>query len=138
MHTQQKEAIFILAVFAFSLLIFCVMAFFYPLRVAFAAFSFIGITGFSDLIFYRKKSKMVLMDERDKRIHLSSAATAGVVLWVLTVITAAVLMFQRRFSGEICFPAYYLGYLLITGVSVLLVIRSVSILILYHRGMSNE
>jgi hypothetical protein len=138
MHPQQKEAVFILSVFTVSLIVFIATALFCPFKIALASFSIFGIAGLSPYLFYRKKSKKALLDERDRKINLSSAAISGAVLWMLTVILVMFIMIIKKFSGDVCMPAYFLGYLLIAGSITIYVTRSISVLVLYHRGVPHE
>ncbi len=138
MHPQQKEAVFILSVFAFSLIAFFVAALFCPFKIALASLSIFGIAGLSPFLFYRKKSKKILLDERDRKINMVSAAMSGAVLWTLTVILVMFIMIKKNFSGDVCLPAYFLGYIIIAGMIIIFVTRSVSVLVLYHRGVPNE
>ena len=135
MHPQQKESVSVLAVFCAVSAVFAVASKFFPVHVALSVFGLTGVVGLSPLIFYRKRAGRVLMDERDKQISSIAGHVAGGCLWVSIVAASMILLVRNGFSGDVCMPVIWLSYAVVAGTMMICAARSITILVLYRRGV---
>lgn len=134
MHPQQRESIFVLAVLSVVSVLFVVACRFFPVQGALSVFGLSGAIGLSPLIFHRKGSRKVLMDERDMKISAIAGSVSGGCVWVSTVTACMILLVRNGFGGDVCLPVISFSYAVVAATLIGFAARSIVILVLYQRG----
>ena len=105
------------------------------LLIQFAAFNvFLGFLGFTPFITSKilKKRKRIIFDERDKIINKRAAFVSFVFVWLYFVIACITVWWMFGPQGTV--SVNLLPAILIGGLIVIIIVRSVAILIQYGRG----
>jgi hypothetical protein len=136
MHIQEKQAWFILIVSVVALaLVALLVAILGPSPAVMGAFGFFGFAGFAGMIGNReRKAGMVVMDERDRQIALSATTGAFSVAWVLFVLTAMGPFVILGPDATLTLRTTTISSILVPGMIVLFVTRSLIVIVLYRRG----
>jgi len=107
----------------------------FTLLIQFAAFNvFLGFLGFTPFITNKilKKRKRIIFDERDKVINKRAAFVSFVVVWLYFVIACITVWWMFGPQGSV--SVNLLPAILIGGLIVIIIVRSVAILIQYGMG----
>ena len=138
MSQEQKQSVFIVLVFAVSVMLYAVLAL-VGVKHAPGAFGVMGICGLAPLLFPRKrKSGAVASDERDEVI--AKKATRGGAMCSYGVFIAGCLVpwtvYKEMGKEEISINV--LPWIAGAGIIVFFVARAIAILILYRRNIKGE
>ncbi len=139
MRPEQKYAWFVLGVFAVALTGFLVLT---PLlgAGAWGAFGLLGFWGLPPLWLYaRRHSEEVRMDERDTLIAQKATLAGGMSSYMVFVLACMITWFVRMFRGDQMFrdrtiSIHVLPLIVLCGAIALVVVRAVTILVLYGKG----
>lgn len=136
MHVQEKQAWFILAVFCVTLFLYLLVVSLIGYQVAaFGALGFMGLAGGAGFIGERERRKgKVVMDERDIKIGKEATLAGLFTFWGMCVIASLAPLILRGPGAVIAIPVGALPVALGLGATVLFVVRSLVIVILYRRG----
>jgi hypothetical protein len=129
MVAAQKHAVFNLIVASLALLGFVVLTPHFGVARAQGAFALLAFTGLGPL-FYRRRGKRAVSDERDQMIFLRATQISFAVFWLLFVsgVLAAYTVLkdhEQSFSIDLLPLVLWLGWI------VLLVCHAAAILTLY-------
>ncbi|MFC1739492.1 hypothetical protein ACFL1G_10670 [Planctomycetota bacterium] len=109
------------------------------LLIQFAAFNvFLGFLGFTPFITNKilKKRKRIIFDERDKIINKRAAFVSFGVVWLYFVIACITVWWMFGPQGSV--SVNLLPAILISGLIVIIIVRSVAVLVQYGRGGKGE
>ena len=131
MSAMQKFAWFNLAVIASTMAVIAVC---FPFlgRGALGGSGFLGFLGFGAL-FFRKKPRKVLMDERDQLIQLRSAILAYAVFWVIYCLAAALLP-PLVYGQDGSVPVWVVQISVFGGLILVYAVMSIAVLVQYAGG----
>lgn len=136
MHIQEKQAWYILGVFAVTLagtLLVAVLTDWHQGSLGMLGLG--GFAGFAPLIGRGKKqSGEIVIDERDMEIDRDANLLGYSVFWVLFVLAACGPMFIYGVDTAIEIRTGQLGFGPVLGLFVLFSVRSAYIVIQYRRG----
>ena len=139
MPPEQKQSVFIVFVFAASVVLFAVLIPVVGIRLAPSAFGLMGIAGLAPLLFRsRGQPGEVASDERDEAI--AKKATLGGAMCSYGVFIAGCLVPWTvcKEMGKEVISIHVLPWIAGAGIIVYFVARAIAILILYgregHRG----
>ncbi|MBU2584981.1 MAG: DUF2178 domain-containing protein [Bacteroidetes bacterium] len=132
MNAQQKDAIYCIVLSSISLVVFLILMIFLGEEVAFSAFAIFGLYGLTPWIFYRKSKEKTIVDERDFEIGKKAGSFAFGLFWIVFVLVAVLIPLIKGFRSSI--PVSLLFYILMFGVILIYVGRSIRILMLYRQG----
>ena len=137
MNREQKTAWFSIIMFGVCFAIYLALVPVVGFTVAPAAFGLFGLTGLSSLIFRRKKSAQgVSCDERDKQIERKATAVGGMASYTFFFLGLLGIWGIQKLAGGSTVDIFVLPVLLGSGCITLFLVRSVVLLVLYHRGNS--
>jgi len=133
MSLHEKQAWFNLAVLGLAFATFAVLAPFAGVQRATAAFGWLGLLGFSPIIYVsRKRNRQVVADERDQAIQARTSVIAYSVFWVVFVGGSMTVWALFRDRGSI--SVNVLPLFPLVGWIVLTLVQSVATLIQYGQG----
>lgn len=140
MSMQERQAWFILAVFAVALIAYFALVLFVGFRLwATAVLGLSGLAGLAPLIGGReRRDGKVLMDERDQAIAKSASLAGFAVFWVCFVAACMTPFFVKGPQGTITISVFVFPILAGVGMAVLWATRSLVIVVLYRRGRHGE
>ena len=137
MHVQEKQAWFILIVFAITVGL-------YILGVALiggfgrgveGVFGLMGLTGFAGLIGRKERQQgTVIMDERDIQIERFSTLAGYSVFWVIFVLATMIPFLWLGPQAKITLPATLFPISLGIAGAIIFLVKSVVVIVLYRRG----
>ncbi len=131
-NVQQRQARFILAVYAATAVVYAVLAPLIGFRPACGAFGIFGLAGFTPLIGRKdRRAGKVVMDERDLSIDREATVAGYSFFWLFFVAACMIPWVVKGPDGTI--SVNFLMLMLGFGAFILLVVWSLVILILYRR-----
>ena len=131
MNAQQKDAVYCLILSGLTLVTFFTLWALIKGDVALSAFAIFGFYGLTPVIFYKKVKDKVIFDERDLEIKKKAGSFAFRLFWVVFVLAAVLIPLLKGFEGYI--EASFLLFILLFGVLLISVSRSIRILMLYRQ-----
>jgi hypothetical protein len=133
MSYQEKQARFNLAVLALTLSTFLVLLPFLGVQRSMAAFAWLGLLGFSPILYVmQKRNSQVVSDERDLMIQSRTWVIAYSVFWLVFVGGSMTLWAIYRNQGYI--SVNILPMFPLVGWIVLTFVQSVATLSQYGQG----
>jgi len=140
MSVQERQAWFMLAVFAVALVAYFALVLVVGFRLcATGALGLAGFSGFASLIGSKKhREGKVLMDERDQAIAKTASLASFAVFWVCFGVACMTLFYVKGPQARITVPFFVLPVLTYVGIVVVSVTRSLVIVVLYRRGGHGE
>jgi hypothetical protein len=136
MHTQEKQAWFILSVMAATAVLYLAIAVptgFNP--AAFGAFGLMGLAGGAPMIGRReRKAGKVVMDERDHEIARRASLASFSIFWLLLVAGVMVPFFVLGPSAQVTIQVYVLCALLMPAAGLVYLVQSIAVIVMYRRG----
>ena len=135
MSAEQKRAWFVLGVIASALTCFLVLIPLIGMKPACGAFGLLGLTGLMPLLFRKKgDAEEVALDERDGAILAQATLLGGMTSYVAFVLACMASWFiYYMFQGETTISIHVLPMMVGVAAIVLLVVRAITILVLYGR-----
>lgn len=133
MNTQQRKAWFDLGVFAAALAAYLVLLPLVGALPALGSLGLLGLWGLGGQIFYHRRGRWIVFDEREEEILRRSTAIAYNVFWIAFVAGCMIpwsVLFRR---GQETISVQVLPHLVFGGLIVVMVTRAVATLLL-HRG----
>jgi len=135
MNTEQKTAWFIIGLFVFCSVLYLLMAPFLGWKPTIGVFGLFGFTGLSPLIFKpRKTAKKIAYDERDQKISEKAGLAAGMTSYAVFVLICMGTWEFYKIKGTEVININILPLIVLAGAITLFLVRSIVILICYHRG----
>lgn len=139
MNPEQKSAWLIVVLFGLSVVGFVALIPVVGLQAAWGALGLMGIAGLSPILFRKKnKPEEVDYDERDQGILEKATTAGGMSSYLVFVLVCMVPWFIYRWQGRSEISVDYLPFAVICGVIALIVVRAVTIIVLYRRGTPRD
>lgn len=133
MNTEQKVAWFTIVICTLSLIGFAILHTLYGSPVAFAAFSLLGFTGFTPILFRaRKGDHRTTVDERDRLILRKATVAGGMSSYVIFVLVSMGVWFVQFSQGNREIEISILPFVVLCGGVTLFLTRSIALIVLYR------
>ena len=137
MNRDQKMAWFALIVIFLCFAAYLAMLPLVGFKQALCAFGLIGLVALSPLIFHRKRLVQgVACDERDRQIARKATAAGGMASYLFFVLALIGVWGFQEYAGKAKIYVAALPLIVCCGAVTLFLVRSVVLLVLYHRGNS--
>jgi hypothetical protein len=134
MNTEQKVAWFLIILCCVSSFGFLALIPFLGPTVSLSVFSILGLYGFSPWIFRAKKRTVkISVDERDRLIIRKATLAGAISSYSVFVIGCMLPWFIYMYQGKKVINIMILPFIMLCGVIVLLLVRSIVLLVLYNR-----
>ncbi len=134
MAPEQKQSWWIVGCFIAAVAASVVLTAVAGIRIAPAGFGVLGLGGLAPLIFPEKRvSGRVARDERDKAIAEKATLGGGWSSYLAFLLACMIPWFIYRFSGRKVISIHVLPVIVMCGMLVFMLVRSVAILVLYGR-----
>jgi len=138
MSAEEKTAWLAVGLFAVGVVAFLVLIPFGGVEPALAGFSVVGFSGLGPLLFRKKRdSKEVAEDERDKKIIREATLGAAHSCWCVAVMACMIPWGIHMFHDDMTISIHALPRVVFCGLFTFILVRSVTILVLYRRGKPN-
>lgn len=132
-NTEEKAAWFTIVVCTLSLIGFAILYSLYGSPVAFAAFSVLGFTGFTPILFRsRKGDPRTSIDERDRLIIRKATVAGGMSSYVIFVLVSMGVWFVQFSQGNREIEISILPFVVLCGGVTLFLTRSIALIVLYR------
>jgi hypothetical protein len=132
-NTEEKAAWFTIVVCTLSLIGFAILYSLYGSPVAFAAFSVLGFTGFTPILFRpRKGDPRTSIDERDRLILRKATVAGGMSSYVIFVLVSMGVWFVQFSQGNREIEISILPFVVLCGGVTLFLTRSIALIVLYR------
>jgi uncharacterized membrane protein len=140
MNVQEKQAWYILALFALTFAAFAALT-----ALSFAktggfhwavtgAFGLFGLAGLTPLVGRKERREgKVVMDERDEEIGRKATLAGYGVFWMAFVVAGMLPFFIKGPDGQVTLPSEAFPIAIVTGMMIVFTVRSLVIVILYRR-----
>lgn len=137
---QERQAWFTLGVFGFTLAVYttlvAVLGFHWGATGAFGFLALAGLTPFVGM--KERKQHKVVVDERDMAFQRAASLIAYAVFWVAFVVVCMLPIALKGPRETINISTVLPAMLVITGVCVVAIVRSLVLVVLYRRGRDGQ